>query len=96
MITGGIAGVQLAAGDGNSVVVSSTGAASTPIVGSFSYSVNFLPARHIVTGLAPSTGYTVGLSASSGVETVSISPGGTTMTSAQGVLNLSVNSSGAL
>ncbi len=93
---GGIVGVQLAASDGNSVVVSSVGAAGTPIAGSFSYRVNFVPARHIVTDLAPSTGYTVTLSTSGGAETVSISLGGTTMTSPKGVLDLNINASGTL
>ena len=94
--TGGIVGVQLAAGDGNSVVVSSIGAAASPIAGSFSYKVNFVAARHIITDLAPGAGYTVGLSTSAGVETVSISLGGTTMASAKGVLDFSVNASGTL
>jgi hypothetical protein len=93
---GGIVGVQLAAGDGNNVVVSSIGAAGTPIAGSFSYRVNFVAARHIITDLAPSTGYTVALSTSGSVETVSVSLGGTTVTSAKGVLDFSVNTSGAL
>jgi hypothetical protein len=93
---GGIVGVQLAAADGNNVVVSSIGAAGTPIAGSFSYQVKFVAARHIITDLAPSTGYTVGLSTSGGVETVSVSLGGTTMTSAKGVLDLNVNASGTL
>ncbi|MFZ0869464.1 MAG: hypothetical protein WAM90_01935, partial [Rhodanobacter sp.] len=51
---GGIVGVQLTASDGNSVVVSSTGAAGTPISGNIGYSVAAVPARHIITDLAPS------------------------------------------
>ncbi len=93
---GAIVGVQLAAADGNNVVVSSISAAGIPILGSFSYRVGFVAARHIITDLAPSTGYTVSLSASGGVETVSVSLGGTQMTSAKGVLNLSINASGTL
>jgi hypothetical protein len=96
VVSGGVVGVQLAASDGNSVVVSSTGGANAPIAGSFSYRVNFVAAHHVIADLVPSAGYKVGLSTSGGVETVSVSLGGTTMTSAKGVLDFSINSAGAL
>lgn len=94
VVLGGVVGVQLAASDGNNVVLSSTGGANAPIVGSFSYRVNFVAARHIITDLVPSTGYTVALSTSGSVETVRVSLGGTTMTSATGVLDFNINSAG--
>lgn len=93
---GGIAGVQLAASDGNSVVVSSAGPANLPISGSFAYSVSVMAARHIITDLLPNTGYTVSVSTSGNARSIRVSVGGTTMSSANGVLDFSVNAAGAI
>jgi PKD repeat protein len=94
VVQGAIVGVQLPASDGNSVVISSAGAAGTPIAGSIGYSVAAVAAHHIITELAPSTGYTVAVSTSGNVQTVRVSVGGTTMSSAKGVLDFSVNAAG--
>jgi len=96
VVQGAIVGVQLPASDGNSVVINSAGAAGTPIAGNISYSVAAVAAHHIITELAPSTGYTVAVSTSGNVQTVSVSVGGTTMSSAKGVLDFRMNASGAL
>jgi hypothetical protein len=94
VVQGAIVGVQLPASDGNSVVISSAGAAGTPIAGSIGYSVPDVAAHHVVTELMPSTGYTVTVTTSGGVQSVSVSVGGTTMSSAKGVLDFNVNASG--
>lgn len=93
---GGITGVQLAAGDGNNVVVSSTGPANLTIAGSIGYSVSVMAARHVITDLVPNTGYTVSVSTSGNTRSIRISAGGTTMSSANGVLDFSVNSAGTV
>jgi hypothetical protein len=93
---GGIVGVQLAASDGNSVVVSSTGAAGTPISGNIGYSVAAIPARHIITDLAPSTGYTVTAVISGSVQKVSVSVGGSIISSSEGVLDFNLTASGSI
>jgi hypothetical protein len=94
VVQGAIVGVQLPASDGNSVVISSAGAAGTPIAGSIGYSVPDVAAHHVITELVPSTGYTVTVTTSGGVQSVSVSVGGTTMSSAKGVLDFNVDASG--
>ena len=93
---GGITGVQLAAADGNNVVVSSTGPANLTIAGSIGYSVGVMAARHVITDLAPNTGYTVSVSTSGSNRSIKISAGGSMKSSANGVLDFSVNSAGAV
>jgi hypothetical protein len=93
---GGIVGVQLTAPDGNAVVVSSTGAAGTPLAGAIGYSVANLAARHVITDLAPSMGYTVTATTTGSQQSVTVTPGGTTMSSAQGVLSFVLNGNGAV
>ncbi|MEO6926742.1 MAG: hypothetical protein ABI129_08725, partial [Rhodanobacter sp.] len=93
---GGILGVQLLASDGNSVVVSSAGPAGTPISGGIVYGVQPLAAYHVVTDLAPTTGYTVTTSANAGLRNISISLGGTSMSSGSGVLSFYVTADGVV
>lgn len=88
---GAILGVQLAAADGSAVVVSSTGAAGTPLTGTIAYTVDNLAARHVITDLAPSAGYTVTVATSGSQQTITVNAGGTTMSSASGVLSFTVN-----
>ena len=89
---GGILGVQLAAPDGNAVVVGSTGAAGTPLAGTIGYTVDNLTALHVITDLAPSAGYTVTVAAASGNrQTVTVTPGGSTVSSVHGVLSFTVS-----
>jgi hypothetical protein len=91
---GGILGVQLTASDGNAVVVSSAGAAGTPLAGAIGYTVGNVLARHVITDLAPSMGYTVSVTSNGSLQSVTVAPGGTTMSSAQGVLSFTLSSSG--
>ncbi len=93
---GGILGVELLASDGNSVVVSSTGAAGTPLSGTIVYGVQPLAAYHVVTDLAPKTGYTVATSANAGLRNINISVGGTSISSDSGVLSFYVTADGVV
>jgi hypothetical protein len=93
---GAIVGVQLPASDGNSVVISSAGAAGTAISGSIGYSVANVAAHHVITELAPNTGYTVAATVSGSVQNVSVSVGGTSMSSSEGVLDFNLSASGVV
>jgi hypothetical protein len=93
---GGIIGVQLLAGDGNSVVVSSTGAEGVPLAGAIGYRVTAAAADHVITDLAASTGYTVAATTSGNVLDISVSVGGTAMSSAKGVLSFNVTAAGVV
>jgi len=88
---GGILGVQLAASDGSAVVVSSTGAAGTPLSGTIGYTVDNLAALHVITDLAPSTGYTVNVATNGNQQTITVTPGGSIMSSVHGVLSFTVS-----
>jgi len=96
VVQGGIVGVELLASDGNSVVVSSSGAAGTPLSGAIAYGVQPLAAYHVVTDLAPNTGYTVSTTANAGLRNVNVSVGGTSMSSAKGVLSFYVTADGTV
>ena len=87
---GGILGVQLLASDGNRVMVSSAGAAGSALAAPIGYRVSDVAAYHVVTDLAPSTGYTVTSATSGTTKDVTITLGGTTMSSAKGVLGFFV------
>ncbi|MBB6189782.1 hypothetical protein HDE77_004171, partial [Rhodanobacter sp. MP7CTX1] len=87
---------QLAASDGNSVVVSSTGPAGTPISGNIGYSVANVAAHHVIMELAPNTGYTITATVSGSVQNVSVSVGGATMSSSEGVLDFNLSTSGVV
>ncbi|HKR75044.1 MAG TPA: hypothetical protein VJR95_00175 [Rhodanobacter sp.] len=91
VVQGGILGVQLAATDGSAVVVSSTGAAGTPLSGAIGYTVDNYAALHVITDLAPSTGYTVSVATSGNQQTITVTPGGSTTSSVHGVLSFTVN-----
>ena len=93
---GAIVGVQLPASDANSVVISSAGAAGTPISGSIGYSVANVAAHHVITELAPNTGYTITATISGSVQNVSVSVGGTSMSSSEGVLDFNLSASGVV
>lgn len=93
---GGIVGVQLLASDGNSVVVSSTGAAGTALTGTIGYGVSPVAAYHVVTDLTPNTGYTATATVSGSLQNISVSVGGTLMSSAKGVLSFYVTAAGVV
>jgi hypothetical protein len=79
---------------GNSAVISGTAQVGTAIAGPLGYVVPAVQTRHVITDLAPSTGYTVSVVVSGGNHSVSIVQGGSSMSSANGVLSFQVNASG--
>lgn len=93
---GGIAGVQLIASDGSTVVVSSTGAAGTPLTGDIGYGVSPVGSEQVVTDLAPNTGYSASVASNGNTQNITISAGGTLMSSAKGVLTFYVTSAGVV
>ncbi|MDE2342040.1 MAG: hypothetical protein KGL63_01385 [Betaproteobacteria bacterium] len=96
---GGITGVVLAdngSGNGNDVVIFSTGTPGTPIAGTISYTVPTSAAEHVITELQPSTSYSVTAAASGGTLTITVAPGSGYTTSAQGVLHFNVSAAGAV
>src|SRR5262249_5901053 len=94
-ITAGQAvGALLQSPAGNGVVIAGAAAAGAAITGPVSYVVPAAQTRHVVTDLAPSTGYTILVSAVGGNHSVTITPGGSTTSSANGVLAFQVNASG--
>ena len=93
-INGGAAvGVLLQSAAGNNAVVSGTAAVGTPIAGTLGYTVPALQTRHVITDLVPSSGYTIAVVVA-GAHTVTITPGGSSLTSANGVLTFQVSVGG--
>jgi len=82
-----LAAPALQAADGTAPV-------GTAIAGTLSYSVPAAQTRHVVTDLAPSAGYSVSVTVSGGNHVVSITPGGTSSASANGVLSFAVTAGG--
>ncbi|MEO8995568.1 MAG: hypothetical protein ABI299_13315 [Rhodanobacter sp.] len=95
IVQGGITGVWLSGSDGNSVVINSTGQAGTAISGAIAYVVP-AAAHHVVTELAQSSGYNITVKIDAAGQTVSISPGGTFISSGNGVLDFYVNANGSV
>ena len=94
-ITAGPAvGALLQSAAGNSVVISGTAAVGTAIAGPLGYVAPAAQTRHVITDLAPATGYTISVVAAGGNHSVSIAQGGSSTTSANGVLTFQVNASG--
>jgi hypothetical protein len=79
---------------GNSVVVSGTAAYGTAITSPLGYTVPAASTRHVITDLLPATGYTISVSVAAGNLSVSITQGGSTMSSANGVLTFQVSAGG--
>ena len=94
-ITAGPAvGALLQSPTGNSVVISGIAAVGTAIAGPLGYVVPAVQTRHVITDLAPSTGYAISVSVAGGSHSVSIVPGGSSTASANGVLTFQVSASG--
>ena len=86
--------VLLTSPTGNSVVVCGTAPVGTAIVGPFTYTVPAAMTRHVITYLSPSAGYSGSVSVAAGRHTVTITPGGNSSASANGVLSLAVTAEG--
>jgi hypothetical protein len=93
---GAVLGVRLAASDGNSVVISSSGAAGTPVAGTIAYTVPVAVSQHVITDLTAATGYNITVSTSGSTQAITVSSGGTYMSSAKGVLDFYVNAGGTV
>lgn len=93
---GNMVGVLLSAASGNSVVLQNAAPAGTPVTGTIAYSVPAALAHHVITELTPNTGYNVSVTVSGGNLAISVSQGGTYMSSAAGVLDFFVNAGGTI
>lgn len=93
---GSMVGVQLTAGSGNSVVLQSAAPAGTAVTGTIAYSVPAANAHHVITELSPNTGYNVTATVSGGNLAISVSQGGTYMSSPAGVLDFFVSAGGTI
>jgi hypothetical protein len=94
IVTGPAVGALLQLASGNSAVLSGTASVGTAISSPLQYVVPAAPTRHVITDLAPSTGYVVSVTAQGGSHTVSVVAGGARISSANGVLTFQVDSSG--
>jgi hypothetical protein len=96
-VTGGAAvGTLLASSAGNNVMIGGTAPVGTAISGAISYTVPAAQTRHVVTDLTPSTGYTVSVAVSGSNHVVTVAPGGSTQSSANGSLTFAVTPAGAV
>jgi hypothetical protein len=93
---GNMAGVRLSSTSENDVVLQSAAAAGTAVALPIAYTVPAAIAHHVITELAPSTGYNVSVSTSGGNQVVTVSQGGTFVSSASGVLDYYIDASGTV
>jgi hypothetical protein len=94
-ITAGAAvGTLLQSAAGNNVVIAGTAPVGTPIAAPLSYTILAAPAQHVITDLIPGTGYSVSVAMSGVNQVVSVTLGGSRITTANGVLTFQVNASG--
>jgi hypothetical protein len=94
-ITSGAAvGALLQSSLRNNVVISGTSPVGTAIAGPLTYVVPAAQTRHVITDLSPSAGYTISVAVSGANNSVTIVQGGSSMTSANGVLTFEVNANG--
>jgi hypothetical protein len=90
ILNGAAVGALLQSSVGNSATVFGTAPVGTPIAGSLSYVVPSAQTRHVVTDLTPSAGYTISVAVGGGNHTVTITPGGSSTATANGVLTFAV------
>jgi hypothetical protein len=77
-------------------MIAGTAPVGTAISGAISYTVPAAQTRHVVTDLTPSTGYTVSVTVSGSNHVVTVAPGGTTQSSANGSLSFAVTAAGTV
>src|SRR6185295_14711841 len=94
ILSGPAVGALLQSAGGNSATVFGTATVGTAIAGTLSYSVPAAQTRHVITDLAPLAGYTVSVAVSGGNHTVTITPGGSSSATANGVLAFTVTAGG--
>ncbi|WP_255436906.1 hypothetical protein [Rhodanobacter sp. PCA2] len=93
---GNMVGVRMAGSSGNDVVLQSAAAAGAAVTPPVVYTVPAAVTHHVLTELAPATGYNISVASSGGNHTVTVSPGGTYTSSAAGVLDFYVNADGTV
>lgn len=96
VISGAATGTVLQGSAGNSVAVFGTAPVGTAISGTLAYTSPAMAARHVITDLAPGSGYTVSVAVVGGNHSVTVTPGGSTAASANGVLTFTVTMGGAV
>jgi hypothetical protein len=94
ILNGAAVGALLQSSVGNSATVFGTAPVGTPIAGSLSYVVPAAQTRHVVTDLTPSTGYTISVTVGGGNHTVTMTPGGSSTATANGVLTFAITPGG--
>lgn len=94
--TSNAVGARLAASDGNSVVLSSTGNAGTAIAGPVAYRIPATAAHHVLTELSPSSGYSIAVVVANGEHRITVTAGGPYTTSANGVLEFRTAADGTI
>ncbi len=93
---GNMVGVRLTSSAGVNVVLQSGVAAGTAVAGPISYVVPASQTHHLITELAPGVGYNITTSVSGSNLTVTVSQGGTFMSSTAGILDFYVDAGGAV
>lgn len=93
---GAMVGVQLSASDGNAVVLESTNDPSSPVAGTISYVVPASQAHHVLVGLPAGAGYDINASVNGNNLAVTVSPGGSFVSSVSGVLDFSLSAGGTV
>jgi hypothetical protein len=94
--SGPAVGALLQSAAGNSAAVFGTAPVGTAIAGTLTYTVPAAQARHVITDMAPNSGYTVVVSVSGSSHVVTVTPGGAARSTANGVLSFSVTPGGLL
>lgn len=93
---GNMLGVRVSGPSGTEVLISSTGAAGTPVSGTVAYQIPSSPAYHVITDLQSSTSYSVSVAVSGGNQTITVAPSGSFNSSANGVLSFYVAADGSV
>jgi hypothetical protein len=96
VVNGAVTGALLQSPGGNSATVFGTAAAGTPVAGTIAYSVPAAQTRHIITDLTPRAGYTVSVNVTGANHIVTVTPGGSLLASANGVLSFALTGAGVL
>ena len=94
--SGNAVGALLQSATGNSVVLSSSALDGSGIAGGVSYIVPAAQTRHVITDLGTSAGYKISVVVSGTNHIVTITPGGASVTSANGVLTFQVAVAGQI
>ena len=90
ILSGPAVGALLQSSSGNTATVFGTAPVGTAIAGALSYVVPAAQTRHVITDLVPLGGYTVSVTISGANHLVTVTPGGRSTASAEGVFSFAV------